>query len=211
MWSNITIFSFLPRWGNCGKLREKKRKKENIINIVKIIAIKKNQLKKNKLMSGHWDRILLSCILSAIGNAIFSAGLMPHQRWVFWENHTNFQISCRLYCEILVRVVASSLTGVCINPAFWMSLLWLQKNLLFPRGKRVCGVKSWRRGMTLQGGCISRNYVCQCHRFDLSVFFLAALPAPLPVSRTAICLCMGHWAPELVLLLLTLIYHHKCL
>lgn len=131
----------------------------------------------------------------------------------FWENHSNFQIQCRLYCEIFVRVVASSFTGICINPAFCsVSLLWLQKNLLIPRGKRVCGVKSWRKGMALQGGYFSRNDLCQCHSFDLVVcFFLAALPALLPVRRTVICLCMGHWAPELVLLLLTLIYHHKCL
>lgn len=180
-----------------------------------MIIIKKNQLEKEQV--NVWavrqnTESLLSCILSPIGKAIFSASLMTHQRWVFWENRTNFQIQCRLHCEIFVRVVASSLTVVCINSAFcWVSLLWLQ-NFLMPRGKRVRGVKSWSKGVTLQGGDFSRNDLWQCHSFDLVVcFFLVALLAPLPMSRTVICLCMGHWPPELVLLLLTLIYHHKCL
>lgn len=105
----------------------------------------------------------------------------------FWENHSNFQIQCRLYCEIFVRVVASSFTGICINPAFcWVSRLWLQKNLLIPRGKRVCGVKSWRKGMALQGGYFSRNDLCQCHSFDLVVCFFWQL-------YQLSCLWGGQW------------------
>lgn len=39
-------------------------------------------------------------------------------------------------------MVAASLITICINPPFyWVSLLWLQQNLVLPRGKRVCGLK----------------------------------------------------------------------